>query len=184
VQIWLCCWKNPAISLLPIKRGNLGELTSQGLKFETEMRGLLEYFQRPMGRVMNLRCGWNFGDGDCQVALGPYTHTGEVVSNSDDRTFEVDLAQADGYFKYGTLEFTSGDNDGFKTEVIDYVGDVVTLIELPPFPVVAADTVTGIRGCDKTLPTCRDSFSNVVRHGGFWWWPRETELTNTPDSKG
>ena len=40
-----------------------------------------------------------------------------------------------------------------------------TVIDFTEFPFEGTFTVTA--GCDKTYPTCRDRFANVVNFGGF-----------------
>jgi uncharacterized phage protein (TIGR02218 family) len=67
-----------------------------------------------------------------------------------------------GYFDHGLVTWTSGANVGRSMEIKAYVPGQVTL-QLPmPHAIAIGDTYSIVAGCDKTLPTCRDRFDNVV----------------------
>lgn len=76
-----------------------------------------------------------------------------------------------GYFDYGLITFTSGLNIGLSMEVKNYAPGVIVL-QLPmPYAVAPGDAYTMIAGCDRTLPTCRDRFANVVNFRGEPYLP-------------
>lgn len=67
-----------------------------------------------------------------------------------------------GYFDGGLITFTSGANAGLSMEVKNYAPGVIVL-QLPmPYVVAPGDAYTMHAGCDKSLETCRDRFSNLV----------------------
>lgn len=71
-----------------------------------------------------------------------------------------------GYFAYGSVTFTSGENAGYSTEVKSFAPGVVTVALPLPFPVAPGDTYTIVAGCDRLFGTCRDRFSNVSNFRG------------------
>ena len=76
---------------------------------------------------------------------------------------------AAGYFDFGVITFTSGLNNGLSMEVKSYVPGQISL-QLPmPYLVAAGDTYSMHAGCDKTLETCRDRFSNLVNMRAEPW---------------
>jgi len=76
-----------------------------------------------------------------------------------------------GYFDGGLITFTSGLNDGFSQEVKSYVPGQITLHLPMPYAIAAGDTYSMVAGCDKSLATCRDRFSNVVNFRGEPYLP-------------
>ena len=79
-----------------------------------------------------------------------------------------------GYFDGGKITITSGLNAGFFREVKSYVPGQITLwIEFPYAFTTGSpsDTYSMHVGCDKSLTTCRDRFSNVKNHRGEWYLP-------------
>jgi hypothetical protein len=72
------------------------------------------------------------------------------------------LGEDSGWFDFGLITFTSGNNNGLSGEVLSYVPGQWTL-EIPfPYTIQVGDTYTMLAGCDKSLGTCKDKFSNVV----------------------
>jgi uncharacterized phage protein (TIGR02218 family) len=78
---------------------------------------------------------------------------------------------ATGVLTPGRLVWTSGANAGLAVEVKAHThgtGSARLSLFLPmPDPIAIGDGFTVTAGCDKTLATCRDRFSNVVNFGGF-----------------
>jgi hypothetical protein len=74
----------------------------------------------------------------------------------------IGLGSGSGYFDNGVITFTSGLNTGLSMEVQSYVPGQWTL-ELPmPYLPAIGDTYSMHAGCDYSLETCRDRFSNLV----------------------
>jgi len=76
-----------------------------------------------------------------------------------------------GYFDRGVITFTSGPNTGLSQEVKSYVTGQLTLILPMPYTVAVGNTYSLIAGCDKSFPTCRDRFDNVVNFRGEPYLP-------------
>jgi uncharacterized phage protein (TIGR02218 family) len=70
-----------------------------------------------------------------------------------------------GFFDGGKVTFNSGNNANLSEEVKTFVTGQVTLVLPMPYTIVAGDTYTIIRGCQKTLQACMD-YSNVVNFVG------------------
>ena len=95
-------------------------------------------------------------------AYPTYTGGGEVVP----------LGGSSGYFAYGVITFTSGNNDGFSMEIKSYVPGQITL-QLPmPYTCQVGDTFSIVAGCGKGLITdCKTRFNNVVNFRGEYYLP-------------
>ena len=86
------------------------------------------------------------------------------------------LTQATGYFDLGRIVFTSGVNNGVIRSIRSYikvsagVQQFVLSYPLLNLPSVA-DTFNIYPGCDKTMTTCTNKFSNLVNFRGFPFIP-------------
>lgn len=76
-----------------------------------------------------------------------------------------------GWFTFGTLDWTSGANVGWRTEVLGHdVTDgvaVLTLLEPPVRAITEGDAFTIRAGCDKRMETCGGKFANTANFRGF-----------------
>jgi uncharacterized phage protein (TIGR02218 family) len=95
--------------------------------------------------------------------------TGHIVSDSVEAiagkviTVYSDGGKADGYFNGG---YIVRDTDGEKRLIVDHTGDDLTLAYAFR-DLEVDDAVTMRAGCDHTVETCRDKFSdNVANFGG------------------
>lgn len=94
------------------------------------------------------------------------------------------LGGTTGYFDYGLITFTSGLNTGLSMEVKSYVPGQITL-QLPfPYAVAVGDAYTMHAGCDKSLATCRDRFSNLVNMRAFPYLPGIDKLVQVGRHNG
>jgi uncharacterized phage protein (TIGR02218 family) len=186
VHIYIAQWSDPSAGLFILKRGYLGEVkTTQGA-FEVEVRGLAEALQRPQGDTYTLECNAHLGDSNCKVDVAPYTTDTVVSGVQDSRTFSVSASQYETYWQYGSITFTSGDNAGRSMEVLGHVkregNDWIILTSKAPFSVSTGDTVSLVRGCDKTRARCK-SFNNILNYQGFPDMPTEAVLLETPKAR-
>ena len=192
VEIWLCCWTDLAVGLMPLKKGTMGTMVFRTSGFEAEMRGLSERLQRKVHKVFSIECDAVLGDTRCGVVLtgSPGFTRAVTVSNvTDNRTFECDLAEVEGWAQYGLASFIGGLNTGLSREIIEHIAAggspstaQVTLLIPMPFDIVAGDTLNISAGCDKVFATCRDKFDNAVRHRGFHLLPLLETVAEFPDA--
>ena len=127
--------------------------------------------QQTVGRVYGVECDAVLGDSRCGVNLATYTDTGTITSVTSNNVFADSGfigSQADDYYNYGLLTFTSGDNTGIAREIRDYndaTGQFTAFLEFP-FTIQAGDTFSVYKGCSKTDTACK-TFSNIVNFRGF-----------------
>lgn len=78
----------------------------------------------------------------------------------------IDYTYQIGFFAYGKVTFTSGQNAGFSMDVKAFAPGVVTLAMTLPYPLAVGDTYTIVAGCDRLFGTCKARFNNVVNFRG------------------
>ena len=193
VEIWLCCWTDLAAGLMALKKGTMGTMSFRTTGFEAEMRGLSERLQRKVHKAFSIECDAVLGDTRCGVVLtgSPgFTRAVTVGNVTDNRTFEVDLAEVEGWAQYGLASFIGGANAGLSREIINHVAAggspgtaQLTLLVPMAFDVQAGDTLNVSAGCDKTFATCQTKFDNALRHRGFHLLPLLETVAEFPDAR-
>lgn len=132
-----------------------------------ELVGLASKSNQKVGKKLIPTCDADVGDSRCGVAMGPFTVTGTITSVTNNQIF-TDSAnvEASGYFNYGKLTWTSGNNNGVVSEVKLFASGQFTLLDPTPSPVQVGDGYSAQRGCDRTSDTCKNVFNNYVNYRG------------------
>lgn len=162
---------------MELRTGEIGEVQHTGAEFTAELRGLMQYLQNNIGRIITPSCDAELGDARCKVDLEALRVSGTVTAVTSRQVFSASgLAAAAGYFTYGVITFTSGANDGMSMEIKAHAGGGVLTTRLDmPFTVAIGDTFTIVPGCNKLLKTgdgqyngdCKIKFNNVPNFQGF-----------------
>lgn len=78
------------------------------------------------------------------------------------------LGGEDGWFRYGVITWTSGDNVGSSMEIDNYVPGQLRLALPMPNPVQVGDTYSLRAGCNKFASTCKTKFgfNNIENFDG------------------
>jgi Phage conserved hypothetical protein BR0599/Uncharacterized conserved protein (DUF2163) len=114
-------------------------------------------------RLMQSNCPWSFCDDNCTLSAADYTVPFAANSGSQSSlTPTVAFTQADGYFAQGVVKCLTGANAGLSQTVKAYAGGVINVMVPWLLPVHAGDTFAVIKGCDKTITTCK----NTVKANG------------------
>ena len=115
-------------------------------------------------------------DGGCGLARVSWEDAGVVASGST--KLVINWASATpAYYWQGTVLFTSGVNAGFTRTIKNSTGTTLVLSYPLPNTPGTGDTFTCVPGCDKTMTTCEDRFSNLANFKGFPYIPTaETAL--------
>lgn len=161
--------------------GYFGEITTRNGVFSAEVRSLAQLLAQDMGETTAPHCVVRvLGDSRCKVNLAAFTFATTIASVIDRRTVTIGTTQADGFFDYGTLTFTSGANLGFAMEVKHSVGNRLELVLPFSREIVVGDSIVAVAGCDRTRATCRDKFANIENFRGFPDSPGNRKLLHIP----
>lgn len=99
-----------------------------------------------------------------------------VNNGSTARTINATLAQANGWFNEGIIEFTSGSNNGVTRTIKSHATNVLTLaLALPNTPQVG-DTFRLLAGCGRNMTTCKDKFNNLANYRGYPFIPSQDSI--------
>lgn len=154
-----------------IMRGKVGACRVEGDWFTFEVRNAGDMFNQTQGGVLTPYCRTYFGSTQCGVVRTAYP--GEITAVGSPMKFTVDHADADYFFNFGNVKFTTGDLTGVEeAKILSFVGGEVELFEPLLKEPEVGDTVILYRGCSKliksedaTMPTCV-SYDNGVNFRG------------------
>lgn len=170
VDIWRVNWAAPDQRVL-LKRGLIGEVKRDGVRFTAEIRGLSCLLDQAKGRVYGRLCDATVGDARCGALLDTPAFKGEgaITALLDEQRFLASglAAFADGWFAHGRIDWLTGANAGTSAHVKSHAAAEIALW-LPPGRSLAEGDAFEIRaGCDKAFKTCREKFANTVNFRGF-----------------
>lgn len=107
-------------------------------------------------------CPWTFGDSNCTVNRSSLTKTSSVASSTG-TNINCALADAAGFYNYGVVAFTSGQNNGQSRAIKNWIPGTVTLTGPSPFAPAIGDTFTITPGCGKSLDGQIQQFNASVQ---------------------
>lgn len=169
ITVFLLNWADLTQGSMSLARGKLGEVNLRRSHFVAEMRGLSQAFSTQIGELYSPSCRASLGDTRCKVSMAAHTFTGSVTAVTGRDVFaDSARTQADNYFAYGEITWTSGANNGLKMEVRTWVNASKTFsLFLPmPYDIQVGDTYSVTAGCDRLFNTCKTTFSNAVNFRG------------------
>jgi uncharacterized phage protein (TIGR02218 family) len=165
VRVFMVNYADLTQGSLKLRRGWLGELSTGRGAFTAEVRGLAQRLQQRVGEFYSALCRAELGDARCKVTLGSYTVTGTITGITDTRVFaDSSRSEADNWFRYGVLTWTSGNNDGRSEDVKAFTQSTgeFELVRAMPEAVQVGDGYSVYAGCDKRHATCKSKFDNII----------------------
>lgn len=173
VVIFLLDYTDPDDFRIILNSGTLGDITrfKEGM-YTTEIRGLAERLKQNFIRTYGVKCDAFFGDRRCKVDLDPLRLTGAVTGVATRRVFDaagMGLGST-GPLAFGTVRFTSGNNESFSMDIKSHVGDTIELMLNMPRNIQVGDGIIVTPGCDKAHLTCKITYGNILnnRAHGFY----------------
>lgn len=125
-------------------------------------------------RLYDVACNWKYGSDECDYDRIGTGISGTIIASGTTTIIYPSGAvlgsgvyQADNYWKYGDIEMiVGGATTGEKRRVVASSGLKIFLDYALSSGVVANQTFTIHRGCDKTHTWC-SGLSNLINFGGF-----------------
>lgn len=179
-EIQLVDWTNTANRAI-VSTGNLGKISSGDIEFRTELRSLRAHYSQYIGSLCVPRCRVKaFGGGGsgleagCQADVASTVRTGTVASVTDRKTFTINAiggmpadgtggTKGSGFYAFGSLKFTSGDNSGIAKEVKTQTSGVDFVMKEPfPLDIQVGDAFELTADCDRTMPVCIENWNQIL----------------------
>ena len=177
VEVFLYDWST-STKITDLLVGHFGSVQVVDNQYTIELQSIESELAKPIGRTYGLTCDAELGDTRCGYSLSAATGTVTSVTTARRVFTDTSRTEADDYFKNGKITWTSGANIGRTMDVKKYTLSTKTIELFEPMPsdIVSTDAFNIYRGCDKTLETCRDTFSNSDNHRGFPYVPGVSDL--------
>lgn len=146
-------------------------------KIKFTAKSLMEVFNQLFPRnLYQSTCPFLLYDANCGVLAASFAVAGAVAADSDaDTILDASLTQADDYFAFGYVEFTSGDLSGQRRTVESSESGRLDLATPFPQDPEVGDAFNVYPGCDRTKATCEAKFSNT-NFGGTSFIPQPEVL--------
>lgn len=189
IEIFMVNYTDLTQGTLKLRRGWLGEVSMHSGQFLAEVRGLTQRLSQHIGELFSASCRATLGDSRCGVTLSNYTVTGSVTSVTNaQQLVDSSRSESSALFTFGNITFSSGLNNGLSMEIKEHyftagIGATFILALPMPFTIVVGDSYSMTQGCDKTLTTCRDRYSNAINFRGEPHVPGLDEMLKTAGTR-
>jgi uncharacterized phage protein (TIGR02218 family) len=167
VRIFMVDWQDPESEQVPLARGELGDVGTEGGGFTAELRGPTALLEQAVVEQTSPECRAQLGDKRCRVDMAGRVRVTHVVAVPEEDELEVaDSAQEPNAYGYGRLRWISGRNSGLENAVLSSVGSRLRLREPSIYPPAPGDLIQIGEGCDKSFATCTQRFANGANFRG------------------
>lgn len=165
--------------------GNIGEVKLTDSGYKMELRSLRQLLKQDLTQKYSPTCRAELGDSKCQKNISGFTHSATVTSVTNRSVFAASSqsGKAVNYFKYGYVEWTSGNNRGVKMGIDASNAGSFSLFVPAPYAIKVGDTFNAVAGCDKLFSTCKNTFSNVVNFRGEHLLPGRDQVLKYPNAR-
>ena len=198
IESWIVPWDNAGGEIpFRLMGGVIGSAGFGELTFNQEvLSDSARLEQTALLETYTPGCRYLFGsvnDSRCPVDLSALQVSGSVTgtaipnaSTSSTRRIFTDSTrvEADGFFDFGVITWTSGANAGATSEVKDFSGGQFIIWDVLLFPIAIGDTYTATPGCDKSTADHLVFNADLVDFGGFPDVPGNDSILQSPDAKG
>ncbi len=168
VEVWRVNWSDVTQRVL-LRKGHLGEIMHDGVKFVAELRGLTHLLDQERGRLFGFGCDAALGDARCSVdlELPAFKGAATVTAVSGASLVVSGLAAfADDWFTRGTLMIGARTLSVKRHRTLGSTASIALWQDAGGL-ISAGNAVVLRAGCDKRFETCRAKFSNAVNFRGF-----------------
>jgi uncharacterized phage protein (TIGR02218 family) len=173
--------------------------------WRAETAGYGHYLKQKIGRNFTRRCGHTFGDSKCTMSKTFHNFEVTSITGYDPKIeFECDASYytyVDDYFRNYVFEWTTGDNTGIKSIVLNsattggtpgsphYIKLTIPLNK----PIQVGDDFKFHDQCNYEVTTVADdpdrnphgcsTVGNIINYGGQPYMPGMNDMVSMPDSK-
>jgi len=125
-------------------------------------------------RLYQVACNWEFSSTECGYNYDASGVSGQqATSGSNTTLWDTNRVEADGYWKWGEIEWTAaGSNTGEKRKIVVSSGTKIIMDYALTAEINAGDQYMLHRGCPKTWAWC-SGLVNLENYGGFNTIPHE-----------
>lgn len=173
-------WSNPVEDEEPLAKLLFGKVEIVDDTYKVQLMTLIDAVSQTYSESYSASCPFTLGDSRCKVDLDALEEATDIAAVTDLRTMQVNSAEADDYYAYGTIEFTTGNNANLGRREIKSADASGNLVLFHPFQyeIEVGDQVVLRPGCRKRPKSdCKEKFNNKINFGGFEYIPTKNQAT-------
>lgn len=170
---------SPSLEKFSIFTGILGSVVLSSGIAKVDCVSLEYFLNSQVPRIrFHKSCQWILFDDRCGLDKADWKVSNVDLSDIDESvlTSSVFSGYNDNYFTMGWVEYS-----GHKRRIVKHEGNKITLFY--PIPDLELDssgaTIDVYPGCDLSMRTCKNKFSNLSNFGGCPYIPFNNPATNT-----
>lgn len=166
-RLFMPTWGDTSLGTVMLFDGRIAGVEPGRSEARLTVKSPLELLDVQMPRnVYQSGCMNTLYDSGCKLAKSTYAVGYSVLAGSTASNIVVSAAYPGGYFTLGSLTFSTGVNAGLTRSIRSFDGvNIALALPLPVAP-AAGDVLYAYPGCDKTMATCGNKFSNLVNFRG------------------
>jgi phage conserved hypothetical protein BR0599 len=155
-KMYLTSWTD--LSRAPVNwfEGIIGAPSVDNMTASFEVRAMTEMLNKQMPSDLHQdTCNNDLYDSVCGANRAAFTFDGSAGAVTDRKRFVLSgVLQADAYFVFGKVKFTSGQNVGQPARTVKkYTGGVIEVFQSFPYDIAPGDLCVAEAGCDKMFDT-------------------------------
>ena len=199
VYLFSTSWKNPIEDEERCGLYFFGRVECRDDTYTVQLMGAIDVLSQTVGHTYSPTCPWTLFDQGLGTDIIDWHHsrcsgprsapdgptmaanivTGSLTSVISQYEFsDSSRSEADGWFAYGQIQFTSGNNAGTAPiQVKTFASGAIELHDATLFIPQIGDSYQMIPGCAKTASACKDKWSNKRNFGGFDRVPTGTQYS-------
>jgi uncharacterized phage protein (TIGR02218 family) len=154
--------------------GRVAETDVGRSRIEMKVKSLLNLLaqQQMPRRLYQAACTHVFGDAMCGFSRASLAASVTAQAGSNQAVVVTSLSPSPAtLYDQGTIVATGGANAGQRRTIAQLSGGNVRLLKAWLQPVAVGDGFDLLPGCDHTVATCQNVFTNLSRFGGFPYIP-------------
>lgn len=165
--------------------GMIGAIASEGAGFSADLLSLKHSLKADIVPRTSPTCRAEFCGAGCTLSAARFSHEGHLVSvASDGAGVRVSTSSPLNNLAYGTLRWLDGAECGLVRRIEQIDGEWLILDHFTATSLAPGTRVRLREGCDHTLGTCADRFSNAINFQGEPFVPGNDLLTSYPAPQG
>lgn len=164
-KLFLESWDDTSAGAVHWFEGMISEPSCDHMSVSFQVKSMVALLNKQMPEDMyQTTCNNSLFDEVCGALESSFTFSACSAGAVTDRTKFVlnGTTQADGYFVFGKVRFTSGANAGQPARTVKkYVSGVIEVFQPFPYDIQPGDACVAVAGCDKLY----DSSNGCVKFG-------------------
>jgi uncharacterized phage protein (TIGR02218 family) len=167
-KLYLSSWTDLSPAPVDWFEGTVGAPSCDDMSVNFEVKSMMEMLNKQMpADIYQDTCNNDLYDEVCGAVRASFTFNCTAGTVTDRKRFVLSgTSQADTYFVFGKVRFTSGQNAGQPARTVKkYLSGIIEVFQPFPYDIAPGDTCVAEAGCDKLPVSCGPAKLNRLATG-------------------